>query len=209
MESSSLVVQVNGQPKELHLGDEVSFDEIIETISEEAAEPGSSITNVKLNGEDITGKDWERFAHLTAGDIRNLEIETGDMEQLALETLNSLFEFTGNLVNELKRVTELFRLGNAVQGGDVFSRAIDGIQLVNHASAMIERNLGIDPSGSQGNGNTLTQQLNNLQPILEDMFSAQKDQDWVLLADLLEYELIPHFEEREKLLRSWREKNSA
>jgi len=203
------MVQVNGQAKELHLGDEVSFDKIIETINEETTEQGTSITNVKLNGEDITGMDWERFAHLTAGDIRNLEVETGDIKQLALETLNSLFEFTNNLVNELKRVTELFRLGNSVQGGDIFSRAIDGIQLVNHASAMVERNLGIETDGSKGNGNTLTQQLNNLQPILEDMFSAQQNQDWVLLADLLEYELIPHFEEREKLLRSWREKNSA
>ena len=203
MELSNLVVQVNGQPKELHLGDEVSFDKIIETINEETAEQGTSITNVKLNGEDITGKDWERFAHLNISDIRNLEVETGNMKKLALDTLNSLIEFTINLVIELKRVTELFRMGNAIQGGDIFSRAIDGIQLVNHASAMVERNLRIDTGGSQGNGNSLTQQLNNLQPILEDMFSSQQDQDWVLLADLLEYELIPHFEERVKLLKSW------
>jgi hypothetical protein len=76
--------------------------------------------------------------------------------------------------------------------------------VVNHTTAMIQHNLEIDDSRISGNGNSVAKQLGNLEPILTDMFTAQQDQDWILLADLIEYELIPHFNDRQKILTSWK-----
>ena len=41
----------------------------------------------------------------------------------------------------------------------------------------------------------------NLFSVLDGLFDAQTDQDWVLLADMLEYELIPALEEWEQIIQ--------
>jgi hypothetical protein len=42
-------------------------------------------------------------------------------------------------------------------------------------------------------------------PILDNLYRAQKDEDWVLLTDLLEYELSPVLKEWAQLINGLRE----
>jgi len=209
MESATMAFQIDGQTKELELKEEIPFEQVIEAIKGDLNDPEFSITRIKLNGEDITGKSWERFSHFTLKDIKDLQVETGNIERLARETLSSLKDFTGNVIEELKRAAEQFRLGQFDQGGEVFSHTLDGIQLVNHISIMVERNLEIESRYQPNNGQTLAIQMTNLKPVIEDIFAAQKDQDWILLADLIDYELVPHFNDRLNMFRGWEERTSA
>ena len=209
METATTTVLVDGQLQELNLDGSVPFPVLMQAIKTSMDKPEMAITCVKLNGEDITGKDWERFSDLRLEHIRNLEVETGDLEQLARETLGSLGEFITDLLRELKRTAGLFRLGDYAQGGEVFSQTLDGVQLVNHTTAMVERNLGIETRLESNTGNSFSNHFINLEPILEDMFNAQRNNDWILLADLLEYEFIPYFEDRLKIINSWAEKACA
>jgi len=209
MESATMAFQIDGQTKELELKEEIPFEQVIEAIKGDLNDPEFSITRIKLNGEDITGKSWERFSHFTLKDIKDLQVETGNIERLARETLSSLKDFTGNVIEELKRAAEQFRLGQFDQGGEVFSHTLDGIQLVNHISIMVERNLEIESRYQPNNGQTLAIQMTNLKPVIEDIFAAQKDQDWILLADLIDYELVPHFNDRLNIFRGWEERTSA
>ncbi len=204
-----MAFQIDGQTKELELKEEIPFEQVIEAIKGDLNDPEFSITRIKLNGEDITGKSWERFSHFTLKDIKDLQVETGNIERLARETLSSLKDFTGNVIEELKRAAEQFRLGQFDQGGEVFSHTLDGIQLVNHISIMVERNLEIESRYQPNNGQTLAIQMTNLKPVIEDIFAAQKDQDWILLADLIDYELVPHFNDRLNMFRGWEERTSA
>jgi len=205
MAAADMEVVIDGQTRKLPMEMGLPFEQVMQEVKKTMVDPGISITRVKLNGEDITGSSWERFADTTVEKIKILELETGDVKKLAVETLDSLREFTDSLVDELKRAAEQFRLGNEMEGGDVFSRALDGIQLVNHTTAMVERNLEIESRYSQGNGDSMSHQFGNMEAIIEDMFASQTDRDWVLLADLIEYELIPHFAKRQKILGMWKE----
>ena len=205
METVAQKVLIDGKPMALPINAESTFDKLMVAVKDKIVDDSYSITNVMLNGEDITGQNWERFTHLTFNDINKLDITTGDVKKIAFEMITSLHNFTDRLISELKRVAELFRLGDEMQGGEVYSQAIDGIQLVNHAAAMVERNLNNDTDSISGNGKSIAKQLSNLEPIITDMFSAQQDMDWVLLADLIEYELIPHLEERQNIMQTLKE----
>ncbi|HHE46861.1 MAG TPA: hypothetical protein ENL08_04055 [Bacteroidetes bacterium] len=209
MESATMTFQIDGRTRELEFSEDLPFNRLMETIKRSVDDPSLSITRIKLNGEDITGKSWDRFAHFTLGDIKDLQVETGDIRQIARKTLNSLKDFTTNLVAELKRTAELFRLGDEVQGSEALDRTLDGIQLVNHTSIIIDKNLDLEARSPVDNGQTLTAQMINLESIIEDLFAAQKDQDWILMADLIDYELVPHFNDRNNLFRGWEERTDA
>ena len=209
METATPTVLVDGQLQDLYLDSSISFPLVMQAINNSMDNPGIAITRVKLNGEDITGKDWERFSDLRLEQIEQLEVETGDISQLTRETLESLREFINDLLKELKRTAGLFRLGDYMQGGEVFSQTLDGVQLVNHTTALIERNLRIDTRLENDNGTSFSNHFINLEPILEDMYNAQRNNDWILLADLLEYEFIPYFEDRLKIINTWAKRACA
>jgi len=209
MSEMALKVNIDGQLKELPFNVDAHFDQVIDSVQEVITDKDNSIIKVLLNGEDITGKDWEGFTDLPVSKIRELEVETGDVKKIAFETIGTLSDFISRLSEELKVSAEFFRIGDESKAMVAYGGTLDGIQLVNHTIALIERNLGIE-SGKEGdNGNSSTNRFASLEPIIMDMLSAQQQKDFVLLADLIEYELIPHFEERQQLLETWKEVNEC
>jgi hypothetical protein len=201
MQEMALEVKIDGRGESLSLGEGARFEDVMRAIGRSVGTPGTGITRVRLRGEDITGQSWESYLHLAPSDLTGLEVETGDVTALARQTLGSLSDFISNLIRELDRAAGLFRQGQEMAAGEAFSRALDGIQLVSHTTAMIERNLGIDTAAVQFNGRPAGEQLRRLEPILEDMFAAQRTGDWVLLSDLIEYELVPYFRDRTEIVR--------
>ncbi len=205
MEEIAVKVTIDGQPRDMNLPNDTRFEEVMHSLNRLTQSPGIAITRVRLNGEDITGKSWDDFRQLSAAEISRLEVETGELSRLTTETLVSLDDFICSLIDELNHTAEQFRLGDEIEGNETYSRVIDGIQLVAHTTAMIQHSLGIDTGKPTLDGRSIAELLGNLEPIIQDMLSAQQDRDWILLADLIEYELIPHFEERLKILKSWAE----
>lgn len=202
MEGTAVRVQIDGQASSLDLPGKTSFEDVMKGLTDAVKTSNQTITSVRMNGEDITGKDWESYSDLTAQGIDEIVVETGDVNSLALETLLSLDEFIAKLITELRNSTEQFRLGDEVKGGDSFSKSIDGISVVNHTTALIQRNLGLLDS-ENGSDAGVSGHIADLEPIITDIYSAQQDRDWVLLADLVEYELIPYFEKHREILSKW------
>ena len=203
MTQTTVRVQLNGRTEELILPPTLPFPEVMKAVGSRAQQPGVGITRVRLNGEDITGRNWNAYLHLTAGELKGLEVETGDLSQLARDTLASLQDFINGLLRELGRTVEKFRLGDIGSAGESFARALDGIQLVSHTSSLIERRIGLDARPRTFNGQPVADQLGRIEPILEDMLQAQKSGDWVLLADLIEYELSPYFRDLLEIIGQW------
>jgi hypothetical protein len=200
---------IDGQPRVLDISPDATFSDVMLMVSKVSAAPGMGVTKVKLNGEDITGTDWTRLSSMAAGEIQSLEVSTGDTSILAAELLDSLDDFTLRLIGELGRSAEYFRIGDQQKAMQAYTRTLDGIQLLNYTSGLIERNLGINTAGISFAGKPSNEFEQKLPPVIEDMLTAQEKGDWVLLADLIEYELIPQFEDRRQILQLWREAQRA
>jgi hypothetical protein len=197
-------ITINGKAHDLGLQPGTSFPEVMSAVSRLNVVPGSGITRVKLNGEDITGRDWSHLSAMDIATIEQLEVSTGDIAVLAGDLLDSLEDFTGRLIGELGRTVECFRVGDEAKAIQQYARILDGIHILQHTTEMTERNLGIDSATLVYNGRPTNEYATRLRPVIDDMLSAQQKGDLVLLADLIEYELIPQFEDHQQVLRLWR-----
>ncbi len=191
---------INKTEKLLELPDSAPFSLVMQDVSQSAIEQGSAIRRVSLNGKDITGLDWSPYISLTVAEIEDVAIEIGDISQLARETLDSLDEFISDLTRELMRLSDLFRTGEEQKALEILVQALDGIQVVSFTTQRVIKNLHIDFEASLESDKTVNKRLNVLDGILTEMFPVQEAQDWVRLADLIEYELVVHLEDRRKLL---------
>lgn len=200
---------IDGQPREVTIAADAKFPEVMRAVGQIQEAPGIGITRVKLNGRDITGADWSHYAGVGATTMDELEVETGNVSALAGELLDSLEDFTGRLISELGRTAESFRLGDDQRAAELYSRTLEGIQLLSHTTVMVARNLKLNTAQLQFGGRPTNEHLQKLPPLIDDMFAAQQKEDWVLLADLIEYELIPQFEDHQRIFRLWREAHNA
>lgn len=194
-------INLNNRLEEIPIEGIQYFGQLMERLYEKAAEDGGSVLAVRLNGEDITGKDRSHLEELPVDDVQQLEIQTGDPKDLARSTLYSIAEFLEQLLKELQNTAELFRLGNGERSSQSFLRCIDGMQVFMHSLESCRKLLGISfellitPSGDDQTETSVADSRRALFGVLDSMIEAQADQDWVLLADMLEYELIPALED--------------
>ncbi len=208
-------ISLNNQVEEFPTGDIRFFGQLMERVLEKAATAGSSVLSVELNGEDVTGRDRANLQEFPLEDINRLEITTGDPKHLARSTLYSIADFQGQLLNELQNTTELFRLDNAVRSNEAFLRCLDGLQIFMHTLESCRKLLGLSfellivPSNASEGERTVAESRRQIFAALDAMIEAQTDQDWILLADIMQYELIPSLEEWRGIIQVLLEKSSA
>ncbi len=203
-------VTINDREKLLDLPEATPFAAVMQAVNKDALTPGSAIRRIKLNGEDITGIDWSPYLGLTASEISLVAVETGDLAALARETLDSLDDFIGDLTSELERLAYLFRVGEDLKALDIFAQALDGIYIVSFTTQRVLKNLSVEPTVDYANDEaSMQERINRLDEVLKAMFTAQQQQDWIKLADLVEYELNPHLENRRALLAQVRKAYDA
>lgn len=103
---------------------------------------------------------------------------------------------------ELQRFTlataGLFRAGNERAALDHYIELLGGFDMLIRALADVAFVLGVDFSTTPVGNVTLERFVSQLNTLLQETMAAQQRKDWVLIADLLEYELAPHLEQ-------WRE----
>jgi hypothetical protein len=194
-------INLNRQTEEIPTEGIKNFGELMTTLARRAERQGARVLQVKLNGEDVTGRDRSNLDEMPLEEVHDLDIETGDPKLLARSTLYSVADFLELLLKEMHGAAERFRLGHDEKSSSSFLRCLDGLQVFMHSLEKCRRLLGLSfellyvPTQNSSGDITVAQNRRRLFEVLDAMIEAQMNQDWVLLADLLQYELIPVLED--------------
>jgi hypothetical protein len=126
-------------------------------------------------------------------DACQLEVTTELTELSVLELLTEGCSHLGKLNLSLSQATGFYRTGDETKGREFFLELIKGMEwFVKIVSAL--RLKKIDFAETVCAGRTLVESVDVLNGILREILVAQEQGDWILLTDLLEYELVPQLE---------------
>ncbi|MCD6170436.1 MAG: hypothetical protein J7J76_07820 [Candidatus Latescibacteria bacterium] len=186
-------VKVDGQQKDFKGLGGSNFGEVMDRLCQEIVTPNRVITAVKVNGEEITSEMQSKYCSLPTEQLKSIEMETATPEQLIRQNLLSAADYLTRLIPAAEEAAEMFRLGEEAGANELYAQCVEGFR-------WLVRLLGGSDRLQQLRGaeSLLGDHLSPVPQITDEMFQAQKGQDWVMLADLLEYELIP-------LLKQWQE----
>lgn len=92
-----------------------------------------------------------------------------------------------------------FRAGGERKALGLYIEFLNGFDSLAQLLDCTARALGIDFAVTPFGASTVTRFVEELNALLSEAMKAQERKDWVLLADLLEYELAPHLESWQKL----------
>lgn len=102
------------------------------------------------------------------------------MEQLIQETLDSCQEYIPKLIKAVSATAYKIQSGNEADGVLIMSSIFEGLQWVIDAV-----------QGLKNNGHLLEIDISNITDHLKELEEALKIRDYVLVADLFEYEIGP------------------
>jgi hypothetical protein len=183
---------------ELEGAQSTNLEEILMKVISEHVQPGKIITGVKLNGTGYSEKNPHDAASVALKDIKILEIDTMSAEEMAKHFFTNGEKYLDLLIKGAEKISELFRVADETEANEHYVEYLENLRLFLQMIAQCTEVLHVDLSAIPFQKASVKEEVQKLSGVMDQMLKVQEDEDWVMLADLLEYELIP-------LLKGWNE----
>lgn len=175
-----------------------NLQEILENMAAQSMGDDATMSEVRINGVPYSVSGMGPANRMGREAIARLEVETISSRQVALHFLANTEAFIDPIMEAVLQVAELFRVSDERDASQRYLRLLESIQLFLQTLEMVRQALNLDFGRISWHGQSAEQRLQKLSGLVQELLSAQESQDWVLLADVLQYDLIEE-------LKGWRD----
>lgn len=170
--------------------------------------PNRIVTKVTMNGTVLGQPQVQKSLDLPMEESA-LEIKTADLEIWKHSGLDVSISCIERVQKSLLRVVELFRDENKAQANQFFVHCVDGLERFLEAITVTRVALKLDFNQIQIDGRPLTLIEADMGAILKAIVAHQESQDYMGVADRLEYELLPNLYAWSRAIRQLRLSQSS
>ena len=154
----------------------------------------SYVRRIWLEGQEVSSSAMDTLM-TSITSIELLELELAHLGDLLANNLANAKEYLEKLIPGFQKAADLFRMGNEQEAHKFYLHILDGIDWFSQVVLNI-----VKSRGNQVEGQSLGDRQEKLTGLMAQMLEANQNQDWVLMADLLEYEMIPYYEDWQETL---------
>ena len=192
---------VNGKEETVsYIGE--TLGDLLLHIEKEGVPQGNVVRSIKIDGQESSPNSPEA-QKTPLSEIATLEVEISTLSDIINKNIENADAYLIRLIPGIEKSVELFRMGNEQEANKFFINVIDGIDWLSQVLDMILTAKAISPD-TVFDGKSIQDRRASLVGLTQQMVDANKNQDWVLLADLLEYEILPYYQEWSNLLPHFR-----
>lgn len=181
-------VYLDGKPLENGLSG-ATLQDMLQSLMDGSETKDRTFREVRVNGQPFEESKLGSAQLLPRESIDRLDVETMDARQVALHFLGNANYYLGAITAAVERVAELFRVSDESEASEQYLAALESLQLFMQVLQTTRDALGLDFGAISAQGFCLEDRLQNLANLVSELLSAQEQEDWVLLADVLQYDL--------------------
>lgn len=177
----------------------VTVAEVLDHVIQNKVFGGTFISALKLDNKavDIDASDTRQTA---VASINSLEIEISSLSSLISKNISNAEDYLKKLIPGIQKASELFHSGNEQEASKFFLSIVDGIEWFSQVIDAVLNVIGENSASLCFNKKSILDRKQQLLELITQLVNANKNKDWVLLADLLEYEILPYYKEWELIL---------
>jgi len=194
-------VLVNGKEETISFMGETLGD-LLSHIEKVGVAQGNVVRSIKIDGQE-SSPDSSEAQRTQISEIATLELEISTLADMINKNIENADAYLIRLIPGIEKSVELFRIGNEQEANKFFVKIVDGIDWFSQVLDIILTAKEISPE-TVFEGKSIQDRRTSLVGLTQQMVDANKNQDWVLLADLLEYEILPYYQEWSNLLPGFR-----
>ena len=181
---------------------QLKLNEIIEQVEKMAQIEGKVVCRIKVNGMSFSEADETRFASTEKKEIDEIEVHLESLSVLLTESANSICDYMVKIRAMSVIASEKFREGINNDSRETLTQIIDGIQWVVSALNLLKPNLLNCVSSKKCPPSDWEPAEVHLLKTVKELKQAFERQDFVLVSDVLEYELCTSLEMWIEIIRS-------
>ena len=173
-----------------------TLQEVLNDLTLRGLEEDRSMREVKVNGQPFEAATMGPAVDLPRDRIQRLEVETIAAREVALHFIANAPSYLNAILDSIEAVSELFRVSDEKEANERYLDTLDSLQLFMQVLQIARQTLGLDFDRISAQGVSAEQRLQRLSELVGEILAVQEQEDWVLLADVLQYDLTAE-------LRSW------
>ena len=199
-------ILVNGIEKNLACNGKTLGD-LLDHILEQEPDLGNCFGHIRLNEKEVLA-DSPETRQTAISLIETLETEVFSLNEILEKNIANAQEYLKKLIPGIQKASELFRSGSEQEANKFFINIIDGMEWFSQVVDSIAKATESESTYIIFVGKDFQDRQNELVELTRQMVDANQNQDWVLLADLLEYEILPYYTDWEEQLPKIYRKNN-
>lgn len=166
-----------------------TLQDILGDLANKAVGDDATMREVRINGEPFEEAKLGPADRLGRENIQRLEIETIPAREMAVHFLSNAHSYLAAINQSVSRVAELFRVSDEQEASEQYLNTLESIQLFMQMLQECRKIVNLDFDNPVLDGMSGEERLQKLLVLIKDLLAAQEQQDWVLLADILQYDL--------------------
>lgn len=191
------MIVIDGRQSAMRIGNFANLEELLVKVMEEEVADGNIVTDVYVNQETFTEIYPHHAEDIEADELRSVEVRTVTLHQMANDVTRELFTVIKIMQNGARGVACSLRQADVAEGLEILQDLLDVTRnFLATISALNQRFPYHDET-------PLRETADSLDRLLSEMGDVMNDQDWLLLADLLEYEFLPACDDWGRVLKGF------
>lgn len=182
------MIIIDGRSTDLKVGNFANLEEILVNMLEDECMQERIVTDVFVNDESFSELYPHQAEDIDASEIDKVEIRSVTMTQMASDITTELYKVVSLMMVGGKRIAGMMReyeIGSAL---DVLQDVLDVTRNFLGTLALLRSEFSINREDELA---PMTERLGEL---LDEINDVVEQEDWMLMADLIEYEFLPSCE---------------
>lgn len=197
------MIIVDGQRTSLEVQSFENLEQIIEKIMADTAMQDRVVTDVLVNNEAFSEIYPHQAEDMEAAYIDRVEIISVHTSEMAQSITRELYKVVSLMATAGRQVADLFRQADDAQALELYADLLDVNRDFMNMVGVLRNEF------AAGAPMDFDASLGDLSALFTEMIEIQENEDWILLADLLEYEYLPLVEKTKSIVAQLRESVKA
>ncbi len=165
-----------------------TIEDALHHVQSSLCAPDCVVIGLRCDGQDVTSDAMETTLQKPASSIERLDVFTGTRERLVTDAMDQASACLADTVEICQRVAQLFTEGKTVEAARKLGECLTVWQQIHDAVAKSIEMLRIDPEQITISDEPIIDLIRRPKETLLQVRDALQSQDYVLLADILQYE---------------------
>ena len=179
------MIIVDGQRTPLEVHNFENLEQIIEKVMADTSMQSRIVTDVLINNEAFSEIYPHQAEDMEASYIDRVEIISVHTSEMAQSITRELYKVVSLMATAGRQVADLFRQADDAQALELYSDLLEVNRDFMNMVGVLRNEFVADSSMD------FDVSLGDLSSLFSEMIEIQENEDWILLADLLEYEYLP------------------
>ncbi len=193
------MIVIDGQKKDLDVRSFENLEQVFDSVLEQGFLADRIVTDVFVNDEPFSEIYPNQSEDIETTEIESLEIKSASTVEIASSITIELYKVVNIMAGGGKQVAELFRQADDAEALELYQDLLDVTRDFLHMLGSLRDNFSLKDSNGFG------VVLDEFSSLFTEMTEVLENEDWILLADLLEYEFLPSVEKWKNVISAIRE----